>query len=46
MGERRGAYRIFVGKPEEKSIEVGGRIILKRMFKKWDGGHVLDSLGS
>jgi hypothetical protein len=28
----------FVGKPEKKSLGVGGRIIVKRMFKKWNGG--------
>jgi hypothetical protein len=25
---------------------VDGRIILKRIFEKWDGGHGLDSAGS
>ena len=25
---------------------VGGRIILKRIFEKWDGGHGLDRSGS
>jgi hypothetical protein len=43
MGE--GAYRIWVGRPEGRNhLEdpgVDARIILKRMFKKWDGGHGL-----
>jgi hypothetical protein len=42
MGERRGAYRVLVGKPEERRPPgdacTDGRIILKRIFKKWDGG--------
>jgi hypothetical protein len=42
MGEGRGAYGILVGRPEirnhlgDPSIE--GRIILKCIFKEWDGG--------
>jgi hypothetical protein len=48
MGEGRGAYRILVGRPEGRNhLEdpgiVDGRIILKLIFKKWDGGgHGLD----
>jgi hypothetical protein len=41
MGERRGAYRIWVGKPDGRSHlqdpDIDGRIILKLMFEKWDG---------
>ena len=40
-GERRGAYMILVGKPEERDNleELGAdeMIILKRILKKWDG---------
>jgi hypothetical protein len=40
-GDRRGAYRVLVGKPEERDyledIGVDGTIILKRIFKKRDG---------
>jgi hypothetical protein len=36
MVERRGVYRILVGKPEEKSSL--GRIILRWIFRKWDVG--------
>jgi hypothetical protein len=32
MGARKGAYMVFVGKG------VDGRIILKSVFKKWEGG--------
>ena len=40
MRERRGVYRVLVGKPEGKShLEdpgVDGRIILRWIFRKWD----------
>jgi len=43
MGERRGLYRDLVGKPERKKdhwgdLGVDGRIILRRIFRKWDVG--------
>ena len=42
VGERRGVYRVLVGKPEGKwslgSPDVDGRIILRWIFRKWDGG--------
>ena len=41
-GERRGVYRVLVGKPEGKNrLEdpgVDGRIVLKWIFRKWDWG--------
>jgi hypothetical protein len=40
MGKGRGAYMFLVGRPEGRNhLEdpgVDGRIILKRIFKKWD----------
>jgi hypothetical protein len=50
MGERRGAYRVLVGKPEGKNHLVGpgldGRIIVKWIFQKLDVGPGLDRSGS
>jgi hypothetical protein len=34
MGDSRGAYGVLVGKREGKDLDVGGRIILKHIFKK------------
>ena len=40
MGDIRGLYRVFVGKPEGKNHlgdrDVDGRIILRWLFRKWD----------
>ena len=40
MGEKKSVYRILVGKPEGKNHlgdpDVDGRIILRRIFRKWD----------
>jgi hypothetical protein len=42
MGKRRGVYRGLVGKPEGNNrwedLDVEGRIILRRIFGKWDVG--------
>ena len=39
-GERRGVYRVLVGKPKGKNHlgdpDVDGRIILRLIFRKWD----------
>ena len=41
MGEGRGVHRVLVGKPEGKrplgKPDVDGRIILRRIFRKWEG---------
>jgi len=41
MGNKVGTYRILVGRPEEKGhledIDPDDRIILKWIFKNWDG---------
>ena len=45
-GERRGAYRVLVGKHEGKKTlgrpGTDGRIIFRWIFRKWDAGHGLD----
>jgi len=42
MGERRGVYRVLMRKPEGKNHlgdpDVDGRIILRRIFRRWDVG--------
>jgi len=42
MGQRKGVYRVLVGKPEGKrplgNPGVDGRIILRWNFRKWDVG--------
>jgi hypothetical protein len=46
MGERRSSYRILVGKLRERArLEDPGvdeSIILKLIFRKWNGGHGLE----
>ena len=41
MGEGRGVHRVLVGKPEGKrkwgDPDVDGRIILRCIFRKWEG---------
>jgi hypothetical protein len=44
MGERKGAFRVLVGKLEGKSHKgdpgVDGRIILKWVLRKWNGAEL------
>jgi hypothetical protein len=50
MGKSRVVYRVLVGKPEGKSPNGRPRrrrrVILRRIFRKWGGGHGLDRCGS
>jgi len=48
MGERRGLYRVWVVKPERDHLGdpgVNGRILLIRIFRKWDVGYGQDRAG-
>ena len=49
-GEGRGVHRVLVGKPEGKrplgDPDVDGRIILRWIFRKWEGLWGLDGVGS
>jgi len=42
IGERRGAYRVLLGRPRKRdhfeSLELNGRIILKWVLNKLDSG--------
>jgi hypothetical protein len=46
VGDRKGAYRVLMGKPEGKNHlgdpGVDGRIILIWISRMWDVGHGLD----
>jgi hypothetical protein len=40
LGDRRGAYRVLVRRPEEREhledLGIDGKVILKLAFKNWD----------
>jgi hypothetical protein len=43
MEERTASYRVLVGKLEDlEEPGMDGRIKLRPVFRKWDGGHGLD----
>jgi hypothetical protein len=46
IGQERGVFRVVVGNSVEKDHwghpGIDGRIILKRIFRKWDVGYGLD----
>jgi len=45
MGERRGVYRVLVGKPDRlKNIYVDRNVILRRIFWKWYVGTWTESI--
>ena len=48
MGDRRGVYRLLVGKQRDHLGDPGldGRIILRWIVREWVVGHVLDRSGS
>ena len=50
MGERRGLYRVLMGKLRERDHlgdpGVDGRIILRWIFRKYEVGNGLDRAGS
>jgi hypothetical protein len=42
MGEMRGAYRVFIARPEGKNLGVDERIILRWILETSNGGYGLD----
>jgi tmRNA-binding protein len=42
-GERKGIFKVLVGISEgKKTLERRRRMILRRIIRKWDGGHGLN----
>jgi len=37
IGDTRGAYRVWYGNLRVRDLGIDGRVILKWVFKKWDG---------